>query len=124
MAIDVGENVDVATIDGVTINVDCEDDGGGDVGMSIDITSASDGWYMPWEDSQVLDAATTVNWTSEVTFGGQESADERIDGFAVRTPNGWYMAIDGETAMWILNSASIAADCVYIGMLQWYPPGG
>ena len=57
------------------------------------------------------------------------SADKKVPtrgstGSLCAPPTAGYLAIDGETAMWILNSPSIAADCVYIGMLQWYPPGG
>ena len=117
VAIDKAETADIATVDGVTITATCADDAGA-TNFLISVTSDTDGWYFPATDGTALLAVDLRVRLDVSSVAAGEVTSYQIDGFPVRTPNGGYMAIDGETAMWVLNSTVEPFDCIYQGIVR------
>jgi hypothetical protein len=119
--------------------------GNASIGMSVWFESIADDWYSAWEDSSeplesiyapddyvygeteaVYGPANPWEYANYVDMDGQltEYLSYEIDGISATTPNGGYIAVDGETTQFILNSSVRDNDCEFYGMVQWAEPPG
>jgi len=144
-AMDVGTVEILAELDGVRLNMQCYtgvwvDPATGetdpdypsavDVGLYVWFSSTADGWYgndaYSEDDSYVLSADDVFDLFDESTGDGdgdgEEYASYEYDSGAVATPNGGYMAVDGETHLGIMKPSVRDNDCEFYAMLQWAPP--
>ena len=105
--------------------------GNDEIGFWIWFESVADGWYSSWKNSSgplsdVYAPDDYVCEEGEALYGPakpydypalddtSEYTDEKvsyeIDGISATTPNGGYMAIDGETTQYILISAFLGGE--------------
>lgn len=132
----VGTTITLGELDGVSIKMQCysgtwlDPDGvpegtAVDVGLYIYVESTTDGWYGGWEEAVLAaGSADRYDYVDNSYAGeaeGYEYTSYEIDGTSVVTPNGGYMAIDGETTRYIMSSSVRGNDCEFWGMLQWVP---